>query len=63
MFTVENYYRCYIKFCPECGKELELDPITNLLACFLHGDFSICIRDSDEKIEWKFTRNLIKRDI
>jgi hypothetical protein len=27
-----------LKFCPECGKELEQNPIEGSKACFLHGD-------------------------
>jgi len=63
MFTVENYYRGYLKFCPECGKELELNPVSNFLSCFLHGEFAILQTVRDEKIEWSFTKNLISRDI
>jgi len=53
-----EYYDKVIKFCPECGKSLERSPISGWYACFLHGDFVI---NSDGKIVWDYTKNLIKR--
>lgn len=52
-----NHYYRHIKFCPECGKELERTPISGWLACFLHGDFEI----ENGRLIWVFTVNLIKR--
>lgn len=46
-----------LKFCPECGKELEIDPIAMRLACFLHGEFVL----GKTTIIWNYTKNLIKR--
>ncbi|MFY3741616.1 MAG: hypothetical protein HMLIMOIP_002074 [Candidatus Nitrosomirales archaeon] len=46
-----------LKFCPECGKELETHPISGWKTCFLHGDFEMFKYD----IYWRFTKNLIKR--
>lgn len=47
-----------LKFCPECGKELEIHPISGWKACFLHGDF--VYRESTQQIIWTYTTNLIK---
>lgn len=55
-----NYYYRHLKFCPECGKELEKDPINGNFACFLHGDF--LLRDDGRRIVWHYTKHLIKRD-
>jgi hypothetical protein len=30
-----------LKFCPTCGKELDIHPATGQLACFLHGEFEV----------------------
>lgn len=46
-----------LKFCPECGKELEIPPISPWKACFLHGEFLI----KNDKVVWDFTKNLVKR--
>lgn len=46
-----------LKHCPECGKELEVSPISGWKACFLHGDFLL----RDGVITWDFTKHLIKR--
>ena len=51
-----DYYK-YLKFCPECGKELEQNPINSNYSCFLHGDFQV----RDRKIVWKYTENIVKR--
>ena len=46
-----------LKFCPECGKELEIHPNSGWKACFLHGDMKVV----DDIITWDFTKHLIKR--
>lgn len=46
-----------LKYCPECGKELERNPNSTYLACFLHGDFNIV----DGKIVWDYTNFSIIR--
>jgi hypothetical protein len=46
-----------LKFCPECRKPLEIDPLSGWKACFLHGDFIM----REDAITWNFTKNLIKR--
>jgi hypothetical protein len=56
-FKVAAVYN-FLKFCPECGKELEIDPLSGWKACFLHGDFTT----TSEIIIWNFTSNLIKRE-
>ncbi len=53
-----EYYERFLKFCPECGKELELCPISNEIACFLHGNFII----REDKLIWNYTKNLIARN-
>lgn len=55
--TANTYYR-FLKFCPECGKELENSPISGWLACFLHGDFTV----ENDFLVWSFTKNLIRRE-
>jgi hypothetical protein len=40
-----------IKTCPVCQKELEINPITEFKACFVHGDFEI----QGHKIVWRNT--------
>lgn len=52
-----DYYN-HVKFCPECGKELEIDPISGWKACFLHGDMEV----QSNLIVWRYTKHLIKRD-
>ena len=47
-----------LKFCPECGKEFEINPLSGWKACFLHGDFETT---KEGKIIWKFTKHLITR--
>lgn len=47
----------HIKFCPECGKELEHHPVSGWKACFLHGDMVV----RAGHIIWEFTENLIDR--
>lgn len=56
MYSTEYYQ--YLKYCPECGKELERNPLNGESACFLHGDFE----PNNNKIVWRYTENLIKRD-
>ena len=52
-----NLYYNWIKYCPECGKCLERNPISGWLSCFLHGDFVI----AESLVVWEFTKNLIVR--
>jgi DNA-binding helix-hairpin-helix protein with protein kinase domain len=54
---IVEYYEVHLKFCPECGKELENNPISGERSCFLHGDFVL----RSGNVVWKFTENLIKR--
>jgi hypothetical protein len=54
----QDFYK-FLKYCPECGKELERDPIAGTNACFLHGDFVI----RNDSIVWKFTKNIIPREV
>lgn len=54
---VDHVYN-QLKFCPECGKRLERNPISGNSACLLHGDF----RQFGDEIQWDFTKNLIRRD-
>lgn len=37
---LDDYYDEAIKFCPECGKDLEINPNSGWKSCFVHGSFS-----------------------
>lgn len=54
-----TYYERHLKFCPECGKELERNPISFRWSCFLHGDFAI---HDGSFLVWVYTEIIVKRD-
>lgn len=45
-----------IRFCPRCGKRLELHPHTGQPSCFVDGDFEITEVQQSVHIEFKMTR-------
>lgn len=56
-------FRIYkaLKFCPVCGKNLEIHPLAGTMSCFSHGDFIVKVLKDEVTVEFKiFESNLPK---